>query len=297
MEMRNVKYGVSPIAWSNDDLPSLGGDTPLEKCLADTRDAGFDGIELGGKFPREAGELRHILKEYDLQLVSGWFSGLLQWSGNVETEKERIKPHLELLNSMGCSVLVYADVSESIQGKRDVSVNRSPSISDDQWDSYGALMTELADYVVSEGLKFAYHHHMGTLVEDGNEVEQFITKTGDNVQLTFDTGHAAMAGIDPAKAVEKYFDRIAHFHCKDIRAEIVESVRQDDTSFLDGVLEGMFTVPGDGSLDFNPILTALFERGYEGWLIVEAEQDPAIANPKEYSEMGLKHLRGIVGAV
>ena len=295
--MRKVKYGVSPIAWSNDDLPSLGGDTPLEQCLADTRDAGFDGIELGGKFPRQADKLRHILKEYDLQLVSGWFSGLLQSSGNVQTEKERLKPHLDLLGSMGCDVLVYADVSQSIQGKREISVNASPNLVDDHWASYGALMTEVADSVVAAGLKFAYHHHMGTFVEDGKELDQFIAATGDNVQLTFDTGHAAMAEIDPVRAVEKYFDRIAHFHCKDIRAEIVKSVRQEDMSFLDGVLEGMFTVPGDGSLDFGAILSALFARNYEGWLIVEAEQDPAKANPKEYSESGLNHLRALVDAV
>ncbi len=295
--MKKIKYGVSPIAWSNDDLPSLGGETPLEQCLADTRDAGFDGIELGGKFPREAGKLRHVLREFDLQLVSGWFSGMLQSSGNVQTEKERIKPHIDLLSSMGCDVLVYADVSESVQGLRDVSVNSSPKMDDDHWVSYGVKMTEIADHVVSEGLKFAYHHHMGTFVEDGSELDEFIAATGDTVQLTFDTGHAAMAGIDPVKAVEKYFDRIAHFHCKDIRANIVESVRQENMSFLDGVLAGMFTVPGDGSLDFETILTALLERNYEGWLVVEAEQDPAKANPKEYSENGLNHLRSLVGAI
>ncbi len=295
--MQNVKFGVSPIAWSNDDLPSLGGDTTLEQCLADTRDAGFDGIELGGKFPRQADELARILKEYDLKLVSGWFSGLIRSSNDISVEKERLKPHLDLLLSMGCEVLVYADVSDSTQTQRAISVNASPTLCESQWEQYGAEMTEIADTVVQAGLKFAYHHHMGTFIEDAIELEQLIAVTGENVQLTFDTGHAAMAGIDPIEAVARYSDRIAHFHCKDIRRDIVERVIATDLSFLDGVLEGMFTVPGDGALNFEAILSTLFARNYEGWLVVEAEQDPAKANPREYSENGLKHLKSIVSSI
>ena len=294
--MKNLRFGVSPIAWSNDDLPSLGGDTSLESCLADARDVGFDGIELGGKFPRQTADLRHVLKSYDLALVSGWFSGLLQSSGDVADEKERIKPHLELLSSMGCDVLVYADVSGSIQGQRDISINQSPDLGDDQWSVYGERLTQIADIVANDGLKLAYHHHMGTFVEDGSELDRFIAATGESVQLTFDTGHAAMAGIDPVDAVLRYFDRIAHFHCKDIRADIVQRVRDSNLSFLDGVLEGMFTVPGDGALDFAAILSVLMERGYEGWLVIEAEQDPAKADPRKYSANGLMHIKSLIAA-
>ena len=294
MVLGPVKFGVSPIAWSNDDLPSLGGDTPLEQCLQDASDIGFDGIELGGKFPRDAVKLAAILQDYQLKLASGWFSGLLLQSGDVDAEKARIGPHLSLLSELGCSEMVYADVSGSIQGQRNVSINQSPKITPNQWHRYGQQMTELADFLAENDMTLAYHHHMGTIIEDGVELDQFMAATGDNVKLTLDTGHAAMASIDPVAVINQYFPRIAHVHLKDLRSAIVQRVRSEDASFLDGVVDGMFTVPGDGALDFAQIINALDRHGYAGWIIIEAEQDPERANPHHYSKLGLDHIKSII---
>ena len=290
----DVKFGISPISWTNDDLPELGGDTPLETCLQEASEIGFDGVELGGKFPRTPPELAGVLKPHELTLISGWFSGLLFDHGSVENELVRITPHVNLLVNMGCKVLVYCDVSQSIQGEIDVTINASPSMADDEYAAYGQKINQVAEFVEGAGLKFAYHHHMGTLIETAEELDKFMAATDELVGLTFDTGHAAMAGMDVAAVVRQYSDRIVHFHCKDIRPEIVADVRKEDRSFLQGVLDGMFTVPGDGGLDFNAILGELGRAKYSGWLVIEAEQDPAKANPKEYAQLGLRHIKSIV---
>ena len=286
-----VKFGVSPISWTNDDLPELGGDTPLETCLREAAEIGFEGIELGGKFPRTSKELKEVLRPYNLNLVSGWFSGLLFEHGEVEYEINRLSDHVGLLAEMGCEVLVYCDVTQSIQGQKDVSINKSPIMPMDQMAIYGEKLSAVAAAVEEMGIKFGYHHHMGTLIETEAEVDRLMAATDQNVGLTFDTGHAAMAGIDVAGAIRKHADRIVHFHCKDIRPQIVAEVRSSERSFLQGVLDGMFTVPGDGVLDFGAILQELSQTNYSGWVVIEAEQDPAKANPKKYAQLGLSHIQ------
>ena len=294
MGLGPVKFGVSPIAWSNDDLPSLGGDTSLETCLREVSQIGFDGVELGGKFPREAALLTEVLRSHRLSLVSGWFSGLLYQSRDIEREKSRIAEHLGLLQALDCSVMVYADVSASIQTEQDISIHNSPKINEEHWKRYGDHLTQLGDFLAKEGMDLAYHHHMGTIIEDWSELDRMIEVTGESVGLTIDTGHAVMANIDPVEAIKKYFSRIAHVHLKDIRQSIVDRVRAEGMSFLDGVLEGMFTVPGDGVIDFSEIIQALDELSYEGWLVIEAEQDPDRANPYDYSKLGLDHIKSII---
>ena len=290
----DVKFGISPISWTNDDLPELGGDTPLETCLQEASEVGFEGIELGGKFPRNPKELSATLAPYNLNLISGWFSGQLFEHSRVGLEIERLTPHIELLEKMGCEVLVYCDVSKSIQGQQDVSINSSPCMAFDHFAPYGDMLSQIAKFVEQSGLKFAYHHHMGTLIETGAEVERLVEHTDQSVGLTFDTGHAAMAGMDVCESIRRFADRIVHFHCKDIRSHIVANVRENERSFLQGVLDGMFTVPGDGQLDFESILFELERSNYQGWLVIEAEQDPAKAPPKEYAKSGLAHIKSIL---
>jgi inosose dehydratase len=285
----SIRFGVSPIAWVNDDMPELGGDTPLSTVLADARDIGFSGIELGGKFPRDPAELKPLLAGYGLDLVGGWYSGSLLVQ-DVEAEIAAAQSHLRLLKAMGSTVFVHAETSNAIHGERSVPLSGTPRLDEAGWARFGERMTGFADYIRGEGLRFAYHHHLGTVVERPQDLAAFLKITGASVGLTLDTGHAALGGIDPVAAIRAHPERIAHVHCKDIRAEVFAGVQKGDKSFLDGVLAGMFTVPGDGGLDYAAVMRALADIGYSGWIVVEAEQDPADADPRKYGELGLRTL-------
>jgi inosose dehydratase len=285
----SIRFGVSPIAWVNDDMPELGGDTPLATILADARDIGFAGVELGGKFPRDPVVLKPLLDGYGLGLVGGWYSGELL-DRDVEAEIAAAQGHLALLKAMGATVWVHAETSNAIHGRRDTPLRKTPRLDAAGWATFGSRTTAFADYLQGQGLRFAYHHHLGTVVEGPGDLDAFIRATGPSVGLTLDTGHAALGGIDPIAAIRAHPGRIAHVHCKDVRAEVFAQVRADDASFLDGVLAGMFTVPGDGGLDYAAVMRALGDIGYAGWIVVEAEQDPAIADPRTYGELGLRTL-------
>jgi inosose dehydratase len=293
MRSMSVRLGISPIGWSNDDLPELGGDIPLETCLAEASSAGFAGIELGNKFPHDAAVLRPILDRHRLSLISGWYSGHLR-EQSVEAELEAIEPHRALLTAMGCRVLVYAETSGGIAGDRRRPLSTRPRLPDRDWRDFGARLTELADRLTDSGIGLAYHHHMGTIVETAAEIDHLMAMTGNSVGLLLDTGHLAFAGADPAEVVRRHGRRINHVHCKDVRAEILARVRGADTSFLHAVLNGVFTVPGDGAIDFAAVVAAVEAAGYSGWLVVEAEQDPAKAPPLAYARRGFAHLRTLV---
>ena len=285
-----IRYGVSPIAWSNDDMPSLGGATTLNECLADIRDVGFEGVELGGKFPREAGRLREMLSQYELALIGGWYStNLLRQSEKAEIEN--LQSHLALLRALGCDVFIAAETSNAIHGDVGAPLINRPEIDAIDWRNFCRKMSAVANYVTDAGLKFAYHHHLGTIVERREDLQRFFDVTSENVGITLDTGHAAGGEIDPVQVIADYSNRIAHFHCKDIRRQIFNEVRLRGGSFLSGVVDGMFTAPGDGDLDFAPIFSALSAIDYSGWIVVEAEQDPEKANPKQYAKIGLSAVR------
>jgi inosose dehydratase len=284
-----VRLGISPIGWSNDDLPELGGDIPLERCLAEARAAGYEGIELGHKFPRDPAVLRPILERFGLALISGWYSGRLL-ERSVSAEIAAIEPHSSLLVAMGCSVLVYAETSGSIAGDRHRPLSGRPRFGSGDWHDFGARLTELADHLSACGIGLVYHHHMGTVIEGEAEIERLMAVTGDKVGLLLDTGHAVYAGVDPAAFVRRHRDRIKHVHCKDARREVLARVRARDTSFLDAVVDGVFTVPGDGCIDFSAVLTELAAADYDGWLVVEAEQDPEKAPPLAYARLGFAQL-------
>jgi inosose dehydratase len=284
-----VRLGISPIGWSNDDLPELGGDTALETCLAEARLAGFQGIELGNKFPRDPALLRPILERHGLSLISGWYSGRLL-DRSVTEELAVIEVHRALLVAMGCAVLVYAETSRSIAGDRCRPLSGRPRLGDGGWRDFGGRLTDLAQRLSRRGIRLVYHHHIGTVVESEAEIDRLMAATGDSVALLLDTGHLAFAGVDPAVLARRYGHRIAHVHCKDVRRDVLAGVRAGDASFLAAVLDGVFTVPGDGCIDFGAVLAALAAADYRGWLVVEAEQDPAKAPPLAYARLGFAHL-------
>ncbi|HUH24791.1 MAG TPA: myo-inosose-2 dehydratase [Brevundimonas sp.] len=285
-----IRWGVSPIAWANDDMPELGGDTPLDSILADIRDVGFEGVELGGKFPRDSATLKPLLDSYGLDLIGGWYSGSLLVQ-DAEAEIDALQDHLRLLKAMGSSVFVFAETSNAVHGDRAVPLTGAPRLAARDWKTFGARMTDVADHVQSQGLKFAYHHHLGTVVETAADVDAFIAATGPSVGLTLDTGHAALGGVNSLAIIRDHPGRVAHVHCKDVRWETFIKQKSRGSSFLDGVLAGMFTVPGDGGIDYAEIMQALKRMDYSGWIVIEAEQDPSVAEPRTYAVLGLKTLK------
>ena len=290
-----VRLAINPITWSNDDHPSLGGDIPLETCLRETRDAGYYGTEFGFKFPRTTPELTAVLGKYDLQLVSAWYDGRIL-EKEVEAEYDAILPHLTMLKDQGCKLVVYADTSRGRHGGIFQPVSQRPRLADDEWAAYGRKITRLAEKFADFGVRMSFHHHMGTFVETDDEVDRLMAGTGEAVSLLFDTGHCVYAHGDPQALLERHIKRVTHVHCKDIRRPVLERAWAEDMSFMGAVMEGIFTVPGDGSIEYPPLLKRLADAGYEGWLVVEAEQDPAKAHPLTYATMGYTNLRRMAEA-
>jgi inosose dehydratase len=287
-----VRLGINPLTWTNDDMPELGAGTPLETCLAEARLAGFEGVELGNKFPRTAGALRPILVRHGLALVSGWYGSRLL-ERDVDAEMAAAEPHVALLTALGCRVMVHAEVTGSVHGLRDVALSRRPVLDGAGWDLLAARLAEMGRRLAARGIALAYHHHMGTVVETAAEVDRLMAATGPEVGLLLDTGHLTFAGGDAAAAAARHAARIVHVHCKDVRPAAMAAARRDDRSFLDAVLDGVFAVPGDGSIDYAAVLRPLAQAGYRGWLVVEAEQDPARAHPLTHARMGHDHLAAV----
>lgn len=284
-----VRIGINPITWTNDDMPELGGDTPLETCLSEMAQAGYGGTELGGKFPRDSRQLSDILERFSLDLISGWWDGRLA-EKDVEAEFEALRSHLTLLRECGAQYVVYADTS---RGRTDgiwQPISVRPTLEDDEWAAYCAKLSDLSRRIADFGIGLAFHHHMGTIVETDAEVGRLMDGTTPDVGLLYDSGHSAFSGGDPIALCKAHADRVVHVHCKDVRPDVLAHARAEDSSFMDAVLAGIFTVPGDGAIDFAAILQTLKSAGYDGWLVVEAEQDPAKAHPLTYATMGRENL-------
>ncbi len=284
-----LRIGINPLTWTNDDMPELGGETPLETCLSEARQAGYEGIELGNKFPRTTDALRPLLEAHGLALVSGWYSSRLLERPAAE-EMAAVEDHLALLSGMGCEVMVFAEVTGCVHGDRSASLAARRTLDEDQWPGFGERLTEVAEGLAGRGVALAYHHHMGTVVQTEAEIDRLMEVTGEAVGLLLDTGHLTYADGDPTAVARRHAKRINHVHCKDLRAEVMRRARAANLSFLDSVLEGVFTVPGDGAVDFTAVLEVLAAAGYRGWLVVEAEQDPAKADPLTYARMGHRAL-------
>lgn len=288
-----IHIGANPIGWSNDDMLELGGDIPLEQCLREAKAAGFEGMELGNKFPREAAALRPILDAHGLVLVSGWYSTFLL-ERDADAEFAAAAAHRKLLRDMGCTVLIAAECTGTVHGDRSKPLSQRPVMRAADWAPFCQRLTTFADRLRDEGLTLVYHHHMGTVIQTGDEIERMMRETGPAVHLLLDTGHATWAGADPAQLARNWRSRIAHVHAKDVRADVRARAGAEDWSFLRSVVEGVYTVPGDGCVDFTAVLQEL--PGYAGWIVVEAEQDPARAHPAIYAAMGYRNLSRAIAA-
>jgi inosose dehydratase len=295
MKPWNVRIGINPISWSNDDLPALGAETPLETALSEGSQIGYEGFELGNKFPTEPQALKAKLAEYAVACVSGWYSGSLA-HGTIDEEIARCTAHMDKLEVQGCRVVVYGEVAGSIQGDIRAPLGRRPRFaSTHDWVSYGQRLNDFGAHLKAEfGITLAYHHHMGAYVESPADIDRLMEVTGEHVGLLFDSGHAYFGGGDPLAVLKKHVERVVHVHCKDVRPDVVTMARNRQWSFLDSVVNGAFTVPGDGALDFEGMLAILHGAKYEGWLVVEAEQDPAVAPSCEYARKGYLTLRALV---
>jgi len=284
----SVRIGINPLTWTNDDMPALGAETPLEVCLSEGKEAGYAGFELGQKFPRTPEILGPILDNHGLSLVSGWYSSnLLERS--VDDEIEALQPHLHLLKTLGATAMVFCEVSRCVHGEMETPVRNRPQMSPTEWPVFLERLEEVAKYLETQGVSMAYHHHMGTVIETEANIDRMM-QGAPSVGLLLDSGHLTFAGGDPAAVARRYANRIKHVHCKDIRKSVMEDAKNRNLSFLQAVLNGAFTVPGDGCVDYPSILAVLKESSYEGWLVVEAEQDPSIAHPLTYAKLGYANL-------
>lgn len=288
-----IRIGANPIGWSNDDLQDIGGATPLETCLAEAREAGFVGMELGHKFPREPKALKAALDPFGMACISGWYSAELL-KRDADEEMKHLRAHLDLLKAMGATVLVFAETSNAIHGDRSKPLSQRPVMAGEDWAEFGRRVTQVAEQTLAEGVRLVYHHHMGTIVESEADIDAFMAATGEAAHLLLDTGHATWGGADPVRLAERYRARISHVHAKDVRKGVMEQARREDWSFLDAILGkgrelGVYTVPGDGMVDYPAVFKAL--PGYSGWVVVEAEQDPEKAHPLTYAKKGVAHLK------
>lgn len=291
-----VRLGIAPIAWTNDDMPDLGKENTFEQCVSEMALAGFTGSEVGGKYPTDTAVLKKALDLRGIQICNQWFSSFLISRPFEETEKEFEKA-TDFLKAMGAGVIGVSEQSYSIQGKLDQPVWEGKYVmNDEEWKLLADGLNRLGKIAKDKGMTLTFHHHMGTVVQTEEEIDRFMEMVDPKlVFLLFDSGHLSFAGIDPEAVLKKYVNRVRHVHLKDIRKEMVEKSKKESWSFLKGVREGVFTVPGDGDVDFGPIFRILEEAGYEGWVVVEAEQDPAKANPLEYALKARKYIASQTG--
>jgi inosose dehydratase len=285
----SIKLGIAPIAWSNDDMPELGGETTLEQCLSEASRAGFTGIESGGKFPKNSKELIPKLEKENLQLCSGWYGATLL-KNTPKEEFKLMREQMDLFKDCKSPCMVFAEVTNSVQGDPKTPLSKKPKLSEDEWKLLIFRINEISKMMIDENMPLAYHHHMGTVIETEDETRRLIESTSDSVKLLIDTGHMLFAGGNSIKLTEDFMERIIHVHCKDIRKNILEKSLKNDSTFRKAFLDGAFTVPGDGCIDYRPFLKVLKNRNYKGWLVVEAEQDPAKANPFKYAKIGYNYL-------
>lgn len=292
-----VKLGIAPIAWTNDDLPDLGKENTFEQCVSEMALAGFTGSEIGNKYPKDAAVLKKALNLRGIEICNAWFSTFLISKPYEETAVD-FEKHVAFLAEMGAKVVGVSEQSYSIQGIQNQPVFAGKyEMNEEEWKLLCEGLNRLGKCSREKyGVALTFHHHMGTVVQSAAETERLMAGTDpEYVSLLFDSGHFAYCGEDPLAMATKYVGRIKHVHLKDIRPEVVKNVKAAGMSFLDGVRAGAFTIPGDGCIDFDPIFRVLEEADYEGYMVVEAEQDPAKANPLEYAIRARTFIAGKTG--
>ncbi|MDN6571087.1 MAG: myo-inosose-2 dehydratase [Staphylococcus equorum] len=292
--VKSIKLACAPIAWTNDDMPELGRENTFEQCISEMALAGYEGTEIGNKYPNKPDVLKDYLDIRGLNVASAWFSSFLTSEPYEYTEKLFIE-HRDFLDALGAKVIVVSEQGNSIQGKNIPLFKNKPVFSDEDWERVTTGLEKLGELANEKNMSIVYHHHMGTGVQTTEEIDKLMQETDPNlVSLLYDTGHLVFSGEDPIKVFDKHVNRIKHIHFKDIRKNIAEEVVNKKYSFLEGIRKGVFTVPGDGSIDFEPIVNRIKESGYEGWIVVEAEQDPAIANPYQYALLAKKNIDSLL---
>jgi inosose dehydratase len=296
MKDKRVRLAIAPIAWTNDDLPELGGGNTFEQCISEMALAGFEGSEVGNKYPKDPSVLKHYLDLRGLTICNAWFSSFLTTQPYEEVEEAFIK-HRDFLHAVGARVIGAAEQGHSVQGKQDVSVfEGKPRFTADEWKHLTTGLNRLGEKARDKGMTLTYHHHMGTGVQTSAEIDMLMEMTDPKLLfLLYDTGHLVFSGEDYLGVLERNVGRVRHVHLKDVRLEVLERVKKEHMSFLKAVKEGVFTVPGDGGVNFEPIFKLLAKKGYEGWYVVEAEQDPARANPFEYAVKARKYIKEKAG--
>lgn len=288
-----IQLAIAPIAWTNDDMPELGKENSFEQCISEMALAGFTGTEIGNKYPKDPEVLTKYLELRNLRVASAWFSALLT-SKPFEETAEAFIAHRDFLHAMGAKVIVVSEQGNSIQGQDLPVFKEKPVFTEEEWALVTNGLEKLGDLAAEKDMAIVYHHHMGTGIQTTAEIDRLMAETDPKkVSLLYDTGHLVFSGEDPLAVYEAHKDRIKHIHFKDIREDVAKDVTAKEDSFLTGVRKGVFTVPGDGMIDFKPICKAIDASGYEGWVVVEAEQDPAIANPLEYAIKARQHIKKV----
>ncbi|MBQ3888600.1 MAG: myo-inosose-2 dehydratase [Clostridia bacterium] len=290
LDKNKVKLGIAPIAWTNDDMPDLGAENTFEQCVSEMALAGFTGCEVGNKYPKDPAVLKKALELRGMQICNAWFSSFLLTKPYEEVEADFIK-HITFLKEMGAKVVGISEQSYSIQGTSRPIFEDKYVMNDEEWDRLCKGLNRLGETANRYGIALTLHHHMGTVVQTEAEIDRMMANTDPALfSLLYDSGHLAYCGEDYLGVLKKYAKRIKHVHLKDVRPDVIAKVKENHLSFLEGVRMGTFTVPGDGVIDFGPIFDVLEESGYEGYVLVEAEQDPAIANPLEYAIKARKYI-------
>lgn len=297
LDKSKVKLGIAPIAWTNDDLPQLGAENTFEQCVSEMALAGFTGSEIGNKYPKDPKELKKALDLRGVQICNAWFSTFFTTEDEKETIEGFIK-HRDFLHEMGAKVIGCSEQGHSIQGLDKPIFDEKPIFTEEEWAKLAKGYNKLAALAEEKGMKVCLHHHMGTGIQTLEEIDKFMDLTKDNVYLLFDTGHIYFSeGSQEAvnTLIDKYAHRIIHIHLKDVRQDVYEKLKEEKWSFLEGVKAGVFTVPGDGIINFDHVFSVVEKNGYTGWMVVEAEQDPAKANPLEYAIKARKFIEEKTG--
>lgn len=291
-----IKLGIAPINWCNDDDPNLGGTTPFAQIIKEMAQAGYIGTELGNKFPKDVEILKPALKDYGLELSSAWFSTFFTEEGRTEETLNHFLNHLSFMKAMGSKFINVCECGHAIQGTSlPVFGDEKPQFNDGQWSSLIQGLHAMGRIAHNFEMRLVYHYHAGTGVFTYSEIKKLMEHTSPELLgLLLDTGHAQIADINPLHLLDTFSERIDYIHLKDIRMRVFNEVNSNKLSFMDGVRKGIFTVPGDGAIDFKPLLSRLKDLNYRGWMIVEAEQDPEVANPLEYAIKAKNYLDAIL---
>ena len=296
LDPKKVFLGIAPIGWTNDDMPELGVENTFQQCVSEMALAGFSGTEIGNKYPSDAATLKHMLDVRGLRIASRWFSSFLI-SKPLEENIKAFEAELAFLDAVGAKAINVSEQSYSIQGMEKTPIFGHKYVMNEQeWGLLTNGLNTLGKIAAEKGFRLCFHHHMGTVVQTAEETTRMLDETNAKyVHLCYDTGHFVFTGADPVAMLKKYVNRVGHVHLKDVRLPVLERVHTENLSFLTAVREGAFTVPGDGGFDFRPVFDLLDKANYTGWLLVEAEQDPAKANPFEYAKMARKYIAAHTG--